>query len=304
VGLRGNSVGDILVGVTSWTEATLIESGRFYPQWARSAEARLKYYASQFPIVEVDSTYYALPAERTAGLWVTRTPDNFIFDIKAFRLLTHHRTELARLPKDLREAVPQNLKEKKNVYYRDLPDEIRDEIWQRFQSALLPLDSAGKLGVVLFQFPPWFMPSPEHLEYIEFSQKKLPQYRLAVEFRHWSWASEKNLDRTISLLRDNKMSYVCVDEPQGFKSSVPPVAEATSDIGVVRFHGRNTEMWQKDSKSAAERFNHLYSEEELTEWTPRIKDLASKTKQLHALFNNCYSDKAVVNARQMKLMTD
>ena len=100
------------------------------------------------------------------------------------------------------------------------------------------------------------------------------------------------------------MSYVCVDEPQGFKSSVPPVVEATSDIGVVRFHGRNRDMWEKDSRSAADRFDYLYSEDELKEWLPRVKELASKTRQLHVLFNNCYSDKAVVNAGQMKLMVD
>jgi uncharacterized protein YecE (DUF72 family) len=298
-------MGDILVGTTSWTEATLIDSGRFYPQWAgNSAEGRLKYYASHFPIVEVDSTYYALPAERTAGLWVTRTPDRFVFDVKAFRLLTQHTTELAKLPKDLREAVPNELKEKKNVYYRDLPDEVLNQVWERFESALLPLDSAGKLGVVLFQFPPWFMPSHENLQYIEACQQKLPQYRIAVEFRHWSWANEKNLDRTLATLRDSKMSYVCVDEPQGFKSSLPAIVEATSDVGVLRFHGRNRDMWEKDSKSAADRFDYLYSEDELKEWVPKVKELASKTRQLHVLFNNCYADKAVVNAGQMKLMVD
>ncbi len=297
-------MGNILVGITSWTEATLIESGRFYPRSAQSAEARLKYYASQFAIVEVDSTYYALPAERTAGLWATRTPDDFVFDIKAFRLLTRHRTPVDRLPRDLREALPVDLKAKRNIYDRDLPPELLDEVWQRFESALLPLDSVGKLGVVLFQFPPWFMPSHEHLEYIQSCQKRLPQYRIAVEFRHWSWLNEKNLDRTMGVLRDNNLSYVCVDEPQGFKSSVPPVVEATSDIGVVRFHGRNREMWEKESATAAQRFDYLYSEEELQEWVPRMKQLASDTRQLHVLFNNCYADKAVVNASQMKMMVD
>jgi uncharacterized protein YecE (DUF72 family) len=298
-------MGDILVGTTSWTEPTLIESGRFYPQWAaRSAEARLKYYASQFPIVEVDSTYYALPAERTAGLWATRTPEDFIFDIKAFRLFTHHPAQLSKLPKDLRDLVPDDLQDKKNIYYRDLPEGIIKELWERFESALLPLDSAGKLGVVLFQFPPWFMPSNEHLEFIESCQKHLPQYHLAVEFRHWSWVNEKNLERSMDVLRDNNMAYVCVDEPQGSKSSVSPVVEATSDIGVVRFHGRNREMWEKESKSAAERFDYLYSEQELEEWAPRISQLSSEASQVHVLFNNCYADKAVVNAKQMKLMMD
>jgi len=297
-------MGDILVGTCSWTDPTLIESRRFYPEWARSAEARLQYYASHFPIVEVDSSYYALPNEKTSGLWVERTGDRFLFDIKAFRLFTQHPTPQQALPRDIRQALPSELKEKSNLYLRDLPEELTNEIWQRFDRALLPLDSAGKLGVVLFQFPPWFYPGNEQREYILKCKESLPQYRIAIEFRHNSWLNEKNIERTLIFLRDNNLPYVCVDEPQGFKSSMPPLVEATSDIGLIRFHGRNREMWEKKGVTATERFNYLYSEEELKEWVPRIKDLASKTRQLHVLFNNCYADKAVTNAGQVKLMLD
>jgi uncharacterized protein YecE (DUF72 family) len=297
-------MGDILVGTCSWTDPTLIESGRFYPSWARSAEARLQYYASQFPVVEVDSTYYALPNERTSGLWARRTEDKFTFDIKAFRLFTQHPTPQFSLPRDIRQALPAELREKANLYSRDLPEELTKELWSRFEQALLPLDSAGKLGVVLFQFPPWFYPGNEQRDYILSCKERLPQYRIAVEFRHNSWLNEKNIERTLNFLRDNDLPYVCVDEPQGFKSSMPPLAEATSDIGLIRFHGRNREMWEKKGVTPAERFNYLYSEEELKEWVPKIKELASKTRQLHVLFNNCYADKAVTNARQVKLMLD
>jgi uncharacterized protein YecE (DUF72 family) len=297
-------MGEVLVGITAWTEPTLIESGRFYPASVRSAEDRLRYYASQFPIVEVDSTYYAQPAERTSRLWVDRTPDGFVFDVKAFRLFTQHPTTHSALPKDIREGLPQELKAKKSLYYRDLPPSTLDDLWQRFEDALLPLDSVGKLGVVLFQFPAWFYPGHEQRDYIETCQKKLPQYRVAVEFRHGSWLNEKNYQRTVDFLRGNNLPYVCVDEPQGFRSSVPPVVEATSDIGIVRFHGRNSQMWEKRGVSAAERFNYLYSEDELREWSTRVKNLESETRQLHVLFNNCYGDKAVVNARQVRLMLD
>ena len=143
--------------ISSCTEKTLIDGGKFYPPSVKSAEARLRYYSSQFPVVEVDSTYYAIPKERTAGLWVSRTTAGFVFDVKAFRIFTQHPTGLAVLPRDIREDVPDRLKEKRNLYYRDLPQEITNELWRRFESALLPMDSAGKLGVVLFQFPPWFM---------------------------------------------------------------------------------------------------------------------------------------------------
>ena len=297
-------MGDILVGTCSWTDPTLIESGRFYPEWARSAEARLQYYASQFPVVEVDSTYYALLNERTSGLWAKRTEDKFTFDIKAFRLFTQHPTPQSALPRDIRQSLPAELKEKANLYSRDLPDELTEELWSRFEQALLPLDSTGKLGVILFQFPPWFYPGNEQRDYILSCKERLPQYRIAVEFRHNSWLNQKNIERTLNFLRDNDLPYVCVDEPQGFKSSMPPLAEATSDIGLVRFHGRNREMWEKKGVTATERFNYLYSEEELKEWVPRIRELASKTRQLHVLFNNCYADKAVSNARQIKLMLD
>lgn len=297
-------MGQILAGTCSWTDPTLIESGRFYPQSVKSAEDRLKYYASQFPLVEVDSTYYSMPAERTARLWVERTEANFIFDVKAFRLFTHHPTPLSALPKDIRQEVPAESTQKANLYLKDMPPELTEELWQRFERALLPLDSAGKLGVVLFQFPPWFPPARGNKEYILQLKERLPQYRVAIEFRAASWFEEARREDTVSLLRDNGFPLVCVDAPQGFRSSVPPLAEATSDIALVRFHGRNRETWEKKGLTPAERFNYLYSKEELGEWVPKIKELASKAQQVHVLFNNCYHDKAVVNARQIKLMLD
>jgi len=295
---------NVLVGTCSWTDPTLIESGRFYPDWARSAEVRLQYYASQFPVVEVDSSYYALPGERTAGLWVRRTGGSFTFDIKSFRLFTRHPTPLTSLPKDIRAALPAEIKGKAGIYHRDLPDELLDELWSRFERALLPLDSSGKLGVILFQFPPWFYCGDEQRDYIVYCKEKLPQYRIAVEFRHSSWLNQKNVEGTMKFLSGNNLPFVCVDEPQGFESSIPPVVEATSDIALIRFHGRNRETWEKRGISAAERFNYFYTEDELKEWVPGIKQLVSRTRQLHILFNNCHQDKAVVNARQIWLMLD
>src|SRR5207237_10798803 len=136
-------------------------SGRFYPPEVKTPEARLQYYAATFPLVEVDSTYYAMPAERTAGLWVQRTPENFTFDVKAFALFTQHPTPPRALPKHVREGLSPELVDKKHVYYKDLPADLQQDLWRRFRDALLPLDSAGKLGLVLFQFPPWFLPGRE-----------------------------------------------------------------------------------------------------------------------------------------------
>ena len=183
-----------------------------------------------------------------------------------------------------------------------MPGELKKELWRRFQEALLPLDSAGKLGLVLFQFPQWFLPGPESQEHILACQENLPQYRLAVEFRNGAWLNEKNQDRTLDFLRQNNLVYACVDEPQGFRSSMPPLAEATSDIGLIRFHGRNQENWERKGISAAERFQYLYSTGELGEWGPKVQHLASRTQKLHVLFNNCYADYGVKNARDMQAL--
>jgi uncharacterized protein YecE (DUF72 family) len=292
----------ILVGTCSWTDATLIESGAFYPPAVSTPAERLRFYAQSFPIVEVDSTYYGLPSERNAALWVERTPADFTFDLKAYALFTHHPTQVRSLPKDVREALDtdSSVRQKANVYYRDLPPALRDEIWQRFASALLPLDSAGKLGVVLFQFPPWFMPSSESTDYIlEVKEERLPQYTVAVEFRNNRWLSDTNRQRTLRFLSDHRLPFVCVDEPQGFRSSVPPLAEATASDALVRFHGRNAEMWEGKGITASERFRYLYSEDELKEWVSPIQRLAQRAERLHVLMNNCYQDFAVRNARQM-----
>jgi uncharacterized protein YecE (DUF72 family) len=291
----------ILVGTCSWADKSLIDCNCFYPPEAKTPEARLRFYASRFPIVEVDSTYYGLPTDVNAGLWVERTPAEFVFDIKAYRLLTHHPTPPETLPKDLREALGP-LADKRRLYYRDFPPKVRDDVWQRFAEALLPLDSAGKLGTVLFQFPPWFMPNRESKAYIVEAQERLPQYRIAVEFRNGLWFSESGRERTLDFMRENRIPLVCVDEPQGLQSSVPPLAEATADVALVRFHGRNRDMWERREATTGDRFDYLYSEDELKEWLEPVERLAKEAREVHLLMNNCVRDKAVVNAGQMRAL--
>jgi uncharacterized protein YecE (DUF72 family) len=295
--------GRILVGTCSWADKSLVDCNCFYPAEAKTPEARLRFYASRFPIVEVDSTYYGLPTDtRNAALWVERTPPEFVFDVKAFRLLTHHPTPPETLPKDMREALGDLAREKRNLYYRDIPPQIRGDVWRRFADALLPLDSAGKLGIVLFQFPPWFLPGRDSSAYILEAQERLPQYRVAVEFRNNRWLSDRNRERTIDFMRGHNIPLVCVDEPQGFPSSVPPLPEATAEIAVVRFHGRNREMWERRGATTSERFDYLYSEDELKEWVSPVERLAAATREVHVLMNNCVRDKAVVNAGQMRAL--
>ena len=291
--------GRILVGSCSWADKTLIDSG-WYPPAAKSPEDRLRYYAERFPIVEVDSTYYAIPQERNPEAWVERTPPEFVFDVKAYSLFTGHGAAVKALPKELREALPDELQQKKNVYLKDLPEEISGELWRRWNDVLLPLDSAGKLGTVLFQFPPWFGPNRANRDQILQAEERLGQYQMAVEFRNGAWMRElDDQEKTLAFLREHHIPYVCVDEPQGFKSSVPPVLAATSPVALLRMHGHNGEMWTKKATTAAERFDYLYSAEELREWVPSIRRLADEASEVHVLMNNCHRDYSVRNARQI-----
>jgi len=291
----------ILVGTTSWTEQTLVESGHFYPPDVHTAEARLRYYATRFPIVEVDSSYYGLPSSRNASLWAERTPDGFVFDVKAFRLFTQHQTPPEALPKDIRETLTPAAK--KNLYYKDVPPAVLDELWERFRSALDPLRREGKLGAVLFQFAPWFVFQPSSLDLIISFAERLPGDRIAVEFRNKPWFSEKRLAETVAFEREYDLVHVVVDEPQGFPSSVPAVWEATSPaLAIVRLHGRNRATWAKKGISAAERFNYLYSDEELREISGHASELGEHADELHVLFNNCYRDNAQRNALGLRAL--
>lgn len=290
----------MLVGTASWTDKTLVSSGAFYPPAAKKPEDRLRYYASQFPVVEVDATYYYPPTERNAALWSERTPADFTFDVKAYSLLTRHPTRPDSIAEDLRPEVPPEALAKRFVYASQLPGPVLDEVWRRFAEALMPLHSAGKLGAVHFQFPEWFLPGSESRAYILETLGRLPDYQVAVEFRNAAWMSERNAERTLGFLREHAIPYTSVDMPQGFTSSLPPVAAATSDrLAYVRFHGRNTEQWKAKHDTATPRFAYLYPEDELRPWVPKIRALAGEAREVHVLMNNCYRDYAVVNARQL-----
>ncbi|MFG1869775.1 DUF72 domain-containing protein [Micromonospora arborensis] len=280
-------MGDILVGTASWTDRTLLDSG-WYPQTADTPEKRLAYYARQFPLVEVDATYYSPPAEATAKLWAERTPAGFTFNIKAFSLLTGHPTRVSALYKDLRPET-----DKKNIYPDDLPAQAYEEVWTRFLSALDPLVEAGKLGALLFQFPPWFTIKRANKQFLLEVAKRCAPLRAVYEFRHASWFDGDNADETLTFLREHNLPYVCVDMPQGHRSSLPPVLAATADLAVMRFHG-HSDKWT--SKDIHEKFGYHYSKRELADWAPKLRELADEAGQTHVLMNNCYRDYAQTNA--------
>src|SRR5690606_36530464 len=219
------------------------------------------------------------------------TPDGFTFNIKAFSLLTGHPTKVSALHKDLRPAT-----DKKTVYPHDLPAQAYEDVWSRFLSALDPLADAGKLGVILFQFPPWFTIRRSNKQYLLEVASGCGPLRVAIEFRHQSWFAGDNAAETIEFLRRHGLPYVCVDMPQGHRSSVPPVLAATADLAVVRFHG-HSDKWT--SRDIYEKFGYLYSEDELREWAPRLRALAEDTDETHVLMNHCYSDYAQRNAADL-----
>jgi uncharacterized protein YecE (DUF72 family) len=287
-------------GTASWTDPTILAPGVFYPDGVTTPEARLKYYARLFPMVEVDSSYYALPTPRIAELWVERTPDDFVFDVKAFGWMTGHATEAQRLPRSLKELLPNELLAKKRLYAKDVPREVRDEAWRLFVEAVRPLHVAGKLGAVFLQYPSWVRPAAHSPEMLARARRRLDDLPIAVEFRHGDWMSASLRERTLALLRANEMSYVVVDEPQGFASSVPPYAAVTAPrLAVVRMHGRRAETWEKPGTPAVERFRYLYDERELTPWVPKIVEVAGEAEQVHVVFNNCYGNYGTTNALEM-----
>lgn len=281
-------MGDILVGACSWTDRQLLASG-WYPRGRRDAEGRLRHYASRLPVVEVDSGYYALPRRRNSELWVERTPEGFRFDVKAFSLLTGHPTPERALPPDLRG--------------RAVGGDLLDEVWGRFADAVEPLRAAGRLGTVLFQFPPWFAPGSTAERTLEDCARRTAGWPLAVEFRHPAWWGADRADDTRAQLTALGATAVGVDMAQGLTGSLPPLAPVSRPgLAVVRFHGRSP-AWGRGSKE--DRFRHDYDVTELAAWVPRLRRAARRTDELHVLFNNCCADAAVRAAETMRgLLTE
>jgi uncharacterized protein YecE (DUF72 family) len=257
----------IHVGTSSWSDFT-----GFYPP-GLPANAQVSYYAQHFTIVELNSTFYRLMPARNAALWAQRTPPGFSFDVKPFRQLTWHDRESPPTP----------------------------EVAAQFSASLEPLRAADKLGALHFQMPPWFTYSPDNLAYLESLRATYAKDRISIEFRHRSWFEEQPLAVVTAAFRQADLALTVVDEPQVGSGSAPTVPLVTCPrICLVRFHGRNTRLWYARVKRAADRFDYLYSEQELRAWTPTLADLAAQVEQLHVLFNNNAHDYAIQNAFELR----
>jgi uncharacterized protein YecE (DUF72 family) len=300
----------VRIGTCSWADEAL--SKWFYPP-KLPAKARLAWYAEHFDTVEVDSTFYRLPSESMVQGWAERTPDGFTMHVKAFGLMTRHPVKAETIPEDLRDEMP--VDERGRVDRP--PRELRGEIFRRFLSALEPLRVAGKLGGILFQLPPYVVSKDASLDYLEWAREQLEGYDMLVEFRHRSWLEEETRAQSLAFLERIGASYVTVDAPRSdtAKNLVPTVVATTSPTAYVRLHGRNLATWNKRGGSAAERFDYLYSDDELEEWVEPLRELAGESEQAYAFFNNNASSEdpdnplrrvsqAATNARQLRRLLD
>lgn len=271
----------VRIGTCSWADEAL--SKHWYPKGTPAGD-RLAYYAQHFDTVEVDSTYYRLPSEEMVQKWAERTPDDFVMHIKAFGLMTRHPVKLEALPPDLRDAAPTDERGRVERPSR----EFRGEVFRRFLEALEPLRAAGKLGGILFQFPSYVVYKGYSLDYLHWAREQLGNDEMLVEFRHVSWLDDEHRDDTLRFLEELGAGHVIVDAPriEGAKNLVPTVAALTSPTAYVRFHGRNAETWNKRGGSAAERFDYLYSDDELREWVGPLRELAEEAENAYAFFNN------------------
>jgi len=295
-------VGRVALGTAGWTDKTLLASGLFYPRGATSAEARLRHYATQFSLVEVDATYYSLLPVEVAARWAKWTPPSFSFDVKAHPVVTGHPIDVARLPRDLKDAIG-DVGPRGRIYPDRLPAEVAAEIERRFRDLLEPLTAAGKLGCLMLQFPPWFSATRGNARRIEGLADRWSDVPLSVELRHASWLLPERRQRVLDLLAAHRISYVCVDEPDVHTAGVPPVTAVTNpELALVRFHGHNRAGWLKKGASVHERFDYLYAPDELAAWVEPVKKLARESERVHAIFNNCVRNYAVLGARGLGVL--
>jgi uncharacterized protein YecE (DUF72 family) len=294
---------DVRVGTAGWTDRTLTAHGVFYPDEAKTPEDRLRYYASRFALVEADMGFYAIPDRALTERWVERTPDDFVFDVKAHALMTGHATDVARLPQVIRDELPPDLGPR--VYAKDLPDEIQDEVWRLFRDAMAPLHESGRLGAILLQFAPWVLPNKGTPAMLARVRERLGELPASTEFRNPNWLAPRLRERLWAQLREQDMTYVVADTPPGTKTSLPIVpAVTTPDLAIVRLHGRRSELWGAREATVLEKYRYLYDADELAEWLPTILELAEEAERVHIVFNNCYANYGTTNAAELAALID
>ena len=296
----------VRVGICSWADPALIEAGTFYPKKSMSAEARLRFYAGVFDVVEVNASYYAIPEVLTVRRWAERTPPGFVFHVKAWSLMTGHHPRPQSLPAEVQAVLPEGVGRgpRGEILADDVPAEGVDAAFRLFRAALAPLAEAGKLGYVLFQFAPWVHFEPARLDYLASLPERLPGATVAVEFRHRSWFPD-HADETLRALRAARLAHVVTDAP-AVGGAVPHVTAVTAPTAVLRLHGRNAEGFLRqlrgEEPSVREKYDYLYSDAELAALVPEIGGLAEDSEEVFVSFNNNNRDYPVRNALALRTL--
>lgn len=266
----------IYIGVTGWRDHHSL-----YPAHLKSKD-KLSEYSGHFPVVEVDSSFYAVQPVRNAIKWVNETSAIFRFVVKAYRGMTGHQQGVE-------------------------PFETREEMFRTFKDSLKPYQDAGKLAAVLFQFPPWFDCKKKNVNYLRYCKKMMGNIPVALEFRNQSWFSKEYRTSTLSFMKEEGWIHTIADEPQVGDGSIPIVPVATnSEMTVVRMHGRNLHGWNKpnnaDTNWREVRYLYKYNKEELVEWKQIVTDLVKESKDVIILFNNNSGGDAAGNAKEFQEM--
>jgi uncharacterized protein YecE (DUF72 family) len=263
----------VRLGTCSFADEGLLKA--WYPRGVSTSRARLRYYAERFDTTEVDSPYYHLPDPGVTRNWAERTPAEFVFHVKAHSSMTWHQGEPT------------------------------DEAFAEFRAALRPLELSGKLRGVLLQYHPRFVKSAEALAELERAPERLAPLVPLVEFRHRSWMEPEEREHTLAFLERAGLAYVSLDTPMTRASNViARHAVATHRVAYVRFHGRNEKTWNIKAEKSSERFNWMYSEDELAEWVPKLSSLADDADEVYAMFNNNRDDFAPRSAVLLRGLLD
>ena len=277
-------------GTSSWADQGLVRHGDFYPRKSMTASQRLAYYCSRLPLAEITTTYRFPPTPDLARQWVARTPPGFRFDVRAWSLLTEAPTLPDSLWEDLQGEVRPETRHRRRLYSAHLGGDAIEECWRRFEHALRPLHSAGRLGVVILQYPSWFTPKAETRAALVAARLHLPDYRVAVDFRSSKWLVGSVCEDTLEWLEAHDIGFVCTDGPTTGPRAIPPVLAATTDEAVVRLVGRREvaeDPWP---------WPYRYSDAELADVILQVRDLAASTREVHLIMENCWQGDAVDNA--------
>jgi uncharacterized protein YecE (DUF72 family) len=283
----------VRAGASSWADRSLVRHGGFYPRKTMTATERLDFYCRNLPLAEIATTFRFPPTPDLARQWAERTPDGFVFDVRAWSLLTGAPTLPDSLWPDLADEVVPSARDRRRLYPSHLSADGLEECWARFAHALAPLRDAGRLGVVLLRYPSWFSPRAQSWEELSALGRRLPGLSVAVELHHPRWFEGDQADVTFERLEERGIGFVCVDGPDTPEGPGIRALAATSDTALVRFRGRRRvegEPWTSP---------YRYDDAELAAWVPRVVDLAGGASEVHLLLDNCSDTDAVDNARTL-----